>query len=161
MDRPTWALIIGVLGIAILALGAATLSRNGQAPPDLTTPEGVVTAYILAVQNKEPDKAWELLASPVALTGPFPGSGGRVDTLTQENFRQQVLNSQRSGNRRLRILNTTVTESTARVDVETTYVNDDPFQFGSRGTPQTRAFELKRADAGWRITAAPQLFELV
>ncbi len=161
MDRPTWLLTIGILAVAVVALVAAVVSRTVQAPPDLSTPEGVASAYILAVQNREPDKAWGLLESPAAVAGPFARAVGGDNATPREQFRQEVLNSSRPGNRRLRVLGSTSTGATARVEIETRFVESGPFRFGGGGNPQTRVFELKQTPSGWRITTAPPLFDLI
>ena len=159
MDRWTWGLVAGVIAICAIALGVAALGRVNQAPPDLSTPQGVATAYILAIQNHEPDAAWDLLASPQAAAGPFPGPRG--ESLTREAFRQQVLNQPRPTNRRLRMIGSTISGDTAKVEIEISF-DSRPFFFGGSpgGNGQTRTFELKRQDATWRITAAPAIFDL-
>ena len=51
MDRFTWTVVGGVVGLVVIGLAAATFARGREAPPDLTTPAGVVLAYALAEQR--------------------------------------------------------------------------------------------------------------
>lgn len=158
MDRWTWGLVAAILAISVVALGAAIATRAGQAP-DLATPDGVAAAYLLAIQNREADQAWDLLASPQAAAGPFPGPRG--ETMTRETFRQQVLNQPRPGNRRLRIIGTTLSAETARVEIEVTFsASGPPLLAPASGFAQIRIFELRRQGETWRITAAPPIWEL-
>ena len=158
MDRWTWGLVAGVIGICFVALAAAIVTRASPGPPDLATPEGVATAYILAIQNREPGQACDLLASPEAAAGPFPGPRG--ETITRETFRQQVLNQPRPTNRRLRLIGSTISGDTAKVEIEITYGSGRFLGGSPSANAQTRTFELKRQGASWRITAAPSVFDL-
>jgi hypothetical protein len=159
MDRFTWLLTGAVAALCAVALGLVALTRSAQPAPDLSSPEGVVSTYLLALQNRDPDRAWDLLASPQALVTPFPGPRGEQPT--RETFRQQVLNQPRSSNRRVRIVGTTPSGDSARVEVEIIYTASGPFDFGAPPPGQTRIFELARRDGAWRITAAPPVFDLV
>src|SRR5215207_6215449 len=62
MDRYTYAVIAGVLGLVVVGLGAAAILRGREAPLDLATPGGVVMAYVLAEQDGDAETAWNLLA---------------------------------------------------------------------------------------------------
>lgn len=160
MDRWTWALVVGIVAISVAALAAAVFARVTQPPPDLTTPEGVTTAYILAIQGREPDRAWDMLDSPQAAGGPFPGPRGA--SLTRETFRQQVLNLHRPENRRLRVLGTTTSGDVARVELQITTLASGPPLLGNfgGGMTQTRIFELQRRESTWRISSAPPIWDL-
>lgn len=159
MDRFTWAIVGGVVALCVAALASVVMLRASQPPPDLSTPAGVATAYILAIQNRDPDAAWELLASPDAafprLRRP-PGEG----PLTRERFRQEVLNLYRQENKRLRVVATIPGADVARVEVEIAWVRSGPPLLGSAPPPRTMLFELKRQGATWRITSAPPLWDL-
>jgi hypothetical protein len=63
MDRLTWAVVGGVLGLVVIGLAAAAFLRGHEAPPDLNTPAGVVLAYALAEQRADSQAAWDLLAT--------------------------------------------------------------------------------------------------
>src|SRR5207249_11663236 len=109
-----------------------------------------------AIQNRDPDQAWALLATPQAagVVGP------RGPVPTQDEFRQQVLNQSRPSNHRLRLIGSTLSEDTAKVDIELSFASSRPALFGGASTPQTRTFELKKQDSSWRITTAPSVFDL-
>ena len=49
---------------------------------------------------------------------------------------------------------------TARVDVEITTFSGEPPIFGPSSHSQTVTFELARRDNRWRITSAPQIWQL-
>ncbi len=160
MDRWTGGLVAGIVALCAVALGVAVISRATQGPPDLSTPQGVATAYVLAIQNREPDVAWDLLATPAAAGGPI-GPPGRREELAKDDFSRQVLNQQRSSDRRLRLLGTTTSGDVARVELEVKYEGGGPWFFGNRSNAQSRTFELKRSDQTWRITVAPSIYELM
>jgi hypothetical protein len=65
MDRFTRLFVGGVLALVGAGLVTAVAVRGRDTPPDLTTPGGVVLAYALALQNDQPQAAWDLLATPV------------------------------------------------------------------------------------------------
>src|SRR3979490_2287307 len=62
MDRLTWIVVGGVVGLVVVGLAAAAFGRGREAPPDLHTPGGVVLAYALAERRGDPQTAWDLLA---------------------------------------------------------------------------------------------------
>ena len=158
MDRFTWAVVAGVVGLAIVALVSVTLIPAAQPPPDLSTPDGVVRAYVLALQNKQPDQAWDLLA-PEALAG--PGPRGRMD---RDNFRQQVLNAQRERNSRVRLLQTVVLQTvpeTARVETEVVTGGSSPWGIFGGSLTHPATFSLRREGDTWRITSTPDVWQLV
>ena len=71
----------------------------------------------------------------------------------------QVNNNFRRGDRRLRIVESKVTDDTARVDVEITTFSDGDL-FGPSSRSETVTFNLKRRDGAWRITSSPSLYQL-
>jgi hypothetical protein len=62
MDRFTWIVSGGVVGLVVVGLAVAIFLRGREAPPDLNTPAGVVLAYALAERRGDPQTAWDLLA---------------------------------------------------------------------------------------------------
>ena len=157
MDKLPWAAVLGVLALSVAAIVSVLLPRPGQTPADPSSPEGVTTAYMNAIRDKRPDDAWALLDSPDAVAD---GIGGPNRTrLTQDQFRLQVNNNYRRGDRRLRIVESKITDDTARVDVEITTFSDRDL-FGPSSSSNTVTFNLKRRDGSWRITSSPSLYQL-
>jgi len=162
MDRFTWSFVIGALVLCVIALASVFVTRAAP-PPDPTTPEGVVAEYILAVRDRDADRAWELL-TPTANVG-FPTAPPGVaasPTTSRDAFRQQVANMPRSSDRqpRIRILDTTITGDTARVDVEVTTTSGGAPLFGGGENSQSFTFTLMRSDGTWRIDSAPSVYQL-
>jgi hypothetical protein len=155
LDRFTWAVVGGVVGLGVVAIVNAAVFRGGP-PPDRSTPGGVASAYILAVQSKHTDEAWELLDSPRAVDVQ-PVRGG---TPTKEDFQRQVNNSYSDPNKRIRLLKTDETGDTARVDLEITHVSQAPVLLGGGSSSRTVSMSLKRSGESWRITSAPPIYEL-
>lgn len=158
MDRFTWGVVIGVVALSFAAIVSVLVVRSGQAPPDLSTSEGVVTAYVLAIQNNRPDAAWELLTGPEAVSGSFRPPGG---ALTRDSFRNDVNNAYRGGNRRVRILSSNLTGDTAQVLVEVSNVPSGPGVLFGGTYSRTVNFSLVGQGNTWRINAAPPMWELV
>lgn len=156
MDRFIWAVVAGVIAISAIAVGSALFTRGAQAPPDLSTPEGVARAYLLFVYNRQADQAWDLLESPAAVEL----SGPRSTETNKESFWREVNNLSRDSNKRIRILHVTPTGETARVDIEVTRVAQGPIMLGGGASSRNLSLSLRRQGATWRIIAAPRLFEL-
>ena len=157
MDRFTWGAVVAVVVLCGVAIGSVLVGRQTTAPPDMGTPEGVVTAYVVAIQEKRADDAWSLLASPRAAQ-----SGPRFESEdeTLDGFRRTVNNTYGGNNRRMRILEVKRESETARVDVDVTTVSAEPFWFGIPSSSRTVTFNLKRDGATWKITSAPSVWEL-
>ena len=157
MDRFTWGVVGGVVVLSLLAVFSVLFVRQNQAPPDISTPEGVVAAYVGHIQNKRADEAWKLLA-PEAVAGMNRGSPG--SPMTQDQFRQQV-DSGRYGprDRRIRIVAGRISGDTAQVDLEIAFGTRDFPPFGG-GFTRDLAMSLKRSDSSWLITSTPTPGEL-
>ena len=159
MDRFTWAVAIGVVVLGLVAVASAALMRGGP-PPDLSTPGGVATAYVLAIQSKHADEAWEILDSPRAVDLPPIRANSASATPTIDDFRRQVNNAYSDPNKRIRVLRTEETGDMARVDLEITHVSQAPVLLGGGSSSRTVSVSLKRSGDSWRITAAPPIYEL-
>lgn len=156
MDRFTWAAVVGIVALCAIAIVSVLIGRQSAAPPDLATVDGVVTAYVVAIQEKRAEDAWALLASPrSAAPGRYIG-----DEDTLDNFRRTVNNTSAQNNRRIRIQAVKVEGDTARVDADITVVSRQPLWFGFPSASHTVTFSLKREDGTWRITSAPSVWEL-
>ncbi|MDQ6674973.1 MAG: hypothetical protein M3069_30265 [Chloroflexota bacterium] len=145
MDRFTSIVVAGVLGLVALGLAVAVLFRGHQPTPDLSSPSGVVLAYVLAEQRQDPQSAWDLLAPSaqarfdhdrfLALAGRRGGS----DSSTREYFTTQ---------------SEQITDDTATVVLVRTSVGSGGF-FGSGSYSSTNTVSLTRQGADWRITIPP------
>jgi hypothetical protein len=157
VDRFTWGVVIGVLALAIVAFTMVVLNRVTEAPPDLTTAEGTVHAFIAAVRDRRADDAWELLAGPEALDRSTYPNGPRK---TETDFQREVNSMHRPSNRRVRIAEVRQNEGTATVDVEIVSTSNGPFFLGGGSHTRRVAFSLRQVQGQWRITAAPSLWEI-
>jgi hypothetical protein len=157
MDRFTWGVVICVLALAAAALATVVVNRAVEAPPDLTTAEGTVRAFIAAVRDRRADDAWRLLESPEAVGERYYPAGQRM---TESEFRREVNNLQRPSNRRVRIAETRLSGDTATVDVEIVSTSDGPFFVDGGSHTRRIAFSLRQVDGQWRITSAPSLWEI-
>jgi len=143
---PTWLVVGGVTILALAALTSMLVIRSTQPSPDLSTPSGVVTAYVQAVQAGKADQAWSLLSQDATQAG--PGQPGPL--LSKSDFQQQVQASRGSTASRVRILSATQSGNTATVQVEVTSTSADLLTGSSS---QTVVVALKQESDGWRITS--------
>ncbi|TMD03779.1 MAG: nuclear transport factor 2 family protein [Chloroflexi bacterium] len=127
--------------LSLTALASLLINRPGMHSPDLTTPGGVVTAYVQAIQAQQVDQAWNLLA---------PEAGGRP--YNKEQFRQEVQYAHRQTSGRIRITSVTQTGDTATVQLELTDVSGDLL---GTSYSQTATVSLRRQGSSWRITSDP------
>ena len=146
MDRFTWAVVGGVLGLVTAGLVAAAILRGHGPTPDLTTPSGVVQAYGLAEQRGDGQAAWDLLATSVKA----------------RNNRDQFL--ARFGNRgNDREYLTTEGEQIDADGASVVLVRTYPASggiFGSSSYTNRNTVRLAREPAGWRITVPPDPYLL-
>ncbi len=144
---PTWLVAGGVSLLALAGLTSMLLIRTTQNLPDLSTPSGVVTAYVQAVQSGKADRAWGLLSQD-ATNQAGPGQPGPL--VSKSDFQQQVQASRGSTASRVRILSSTQSGNAATVQVEVTSTSADLLTGSSS---QTVVVALKQESAGWRITS--------
>ena len=147
MDRFTWAIVGGVLGLVVVGVVAASLVRGREAPPDLNTPSGVVLAYALAEERGDGQAAWDLLA---------PSTQARADRdrflarFGEHNASREFLSTESE----------TITGDGASVVLVRTYTSSGGlFDSGSYANRDT--VRLARESAGWRITVPPDDYPLL
>jgi hypothetical protein len=157
MDRFTWGVVLAVLALACGAFGMVVMSRATEPPPDLATPDGTVRAYIAAIQDRRADEAWALLDGPEAIRPTYARDSQR---LTDAEFRREVNNTHRPSNRRIRIAEVRPSGPTANVDIEIVTGSNGSFFFDGGSHSRRVAFTLKQAGGGWRITAAPSVWDI-
>jgi hypothetical protein len=142
MDRLTWIVVGGVVGLVVVGLAAAAFVHGREAPPDLHTPAGVVLAYVLAEQRGDPQAAWDLLAASAQARADHDrflaragsrGSGAR-EYLTTEDERVDV--------------------DGASVVLVQTHAGSGGL-FGSSSSASRSTVRLTRQGADWRIVVPP------
>lgn len=143
IDRFTWLVVGTVTLLIIAALGSVLVSRSEQRP-DLSKPEGVVTAYVQAIQAGNADQAWELLTPEAASFLDRPGP-----TFTKEDFRRMVDESRSQRGSRVRIVKVAQSGDTATVELEITRVSGDLLRGASSSYVSVG---LRREGAAWRLT---------
>jgi ketosteroid isomerase-like protein len=147
--------VAAVALLTVTALGSLLVNRPNQRPPDLTTPDGVVTAYVQATQAQDADRAWDLLAHDA--TPSAPGEPVRPPG-TKDQFRQEVQYAHRETNSRIRIVSVSQAGATATVQLEVTDISSGLF---SGASSHTISVSLRREGTSWRITsdASPWQFQ--
>ena len=143
-DRFTWLLAGGVLVLVLVALGGVVLLGRRQAPPDLSQPDGVVRAYVDALESGRADQAWELLATPA-----------RADVSREEFLRRAAMLAQRPPSR-VAIERITMEGDVARVEVGRTIAAGGPFS--PLIPPEHMTVRLVREQGAWRIEVPPDPF---
>jgi ketosteroid isomerase-like protein len=149
IDRPSWLALAGVGILTIAGIGATLLSSAGSPAADPSTPLGVVTSYIRAVQAGDASKAWALITPNVNQS--VPGEPPRP-VPTEDDFRQQVQSSRQPTSPRVRVLNVTQSADTATVQLEVSRASGNPLTGVS--SQQVPVMLARQAD-GWKITSDP------
>jgi hypothetical protein len=142
MDRFTWLVIGGVVGLVVVGLAAATFVRGREAPPDLNTPAGVVLAYALAEQRGDPQTAWDLLA---------PTAQARTD---HDRFLARAGNRGAAEREYLTTEDQRIDADGASVVLVHTYAGSGGL-FGSGSYANRSTVRLTRQGASWQIVVPP------
>ena len=145
MDRFTWGIVAGTVLLVVVAFAAVLLVRQNPSPPDLTTPDGTVRAYLEAIDTGRPERAWDLL-------------GERQQAqLSRDEFIARATASHRSPREaRITIDQTVVEGDTARVELSQTYTSTGPPIFGPSSSTNRITARLERQRGQWRITVPPE-----
>ena len=149
IDRSSWLALAAVGILTILGIGATLLTSSGPAA-DSSTPLGVVTSYVRAVQAGDADRAWTVLAQTDMKL--VPGEPLPQPVLSQDDFRKQVQSSRQPTSPRVLILGVSQTVDTATVQLEVSHASGNPL---TGATSQHIALSLTRQADGWRITSDP------
>jgi hypothetical protein len=139
-DRFLTAILIGI-GVLIVAALAVFFTRQDRgAYVAENAPDGVVHNYVLAVMNKDYEKAYGYLAD-------------LKDKPTFDQFRQAFavgrLNPAGNG---IQIGKSSITGNDASVEVDMVYTPGDPF---SSGYNNVGTAQLVRQGGAWKISAMP------
>ncbi len=139
-DRFLTAILIGIAVLIVAALAVFFMRRVQASYAAENTPEGVVHNYVLAVMNKDYQKAYGYLAD--------------LDNKpTFARFRQSFATGQLnpSGNG-IQIGKSSITGNDATVEVDMVYSPSDPF---SSGYNNVGTAQLVRQGGAWKISAMP------
>ena len=140
-DRFLTGILIGIGLLVIVALAVFFTRKDTQTYVSDDTPEGVVHNYVVAVLNKEYEKAYEYLADLE--------NKPTYDEF-HESFLTGMVNPDSSG---VDVGQSDITGDDATVDVTLVYNPTDPFSTGYRDTQ--RAI-LVMQNGAWKISSMPQ-----
>lgn len=144
MDRFTWGIVAGTALLVVAAIAATLLVRQNPVPPDLTTPEGTVRAYLEAIDSGHPERAWELL-----------GERQQAE-VSRDEFITRATASYRSPRQgRVTIDRTVVEGAVARVELSQTVTSGGPPIFGPSSYTNRTTARLEQQRGQWRITVPP------
>jgi hypothetical protein len=139
-DRFLTGILIGIGVLVVIALAVFFTRQDTQTYISEDTPEGVVHNYVLAVLNKDYEKAYGYLAD-------------LKDKPTYEEFRRPFLNGYvNPENTAVDVGRSEIAGDEASVEVSQIYNSGDPFSSGYRDTQ--RAI-LVTQNGVWKLTSMP------
>ena len=143
-DRFLTGILIGIGVLIVLALTVFFARKDTQKYISDDTPEGVVHNYVVAVLNKDYEKAYGYLAD--------------LDHKpTYDQFRQSFLRGMvNPNNSAVDIGRPDVNGDTAAVEVALIYNPGDPFSTGYRDTSQSAG--LVKQNGSWKLSSMPYNF---
>jgi hypothetical protein len=147
VDRFTWGVVVGAVALVVAGIVLVLALRRAPGQADLTRPEGVVLAYVEALDAGRYEDAWELLARQQ-----------QMDVPRDEFVRQAAMRfpgRRREG--RVRIDSVAVEGTTARVELSRTYSSGGGL-FGPSSYSTEQSARLERQGGDWRITVPPDDF---
>jgi Tfp pilus assembly protein PilW len=138
-DRFLVGMLIGIAALVLVAL-AVFFTRQQESYVQEQTPEAVVHNYVLAILNRDYQKAYGYLAD-------------LKDKPTFDEFRQAFavghLTPQENG---IKVGGADITTDGASVEVITVYTSGDPF---SRGYNSPGSAQLVLQNGAWKISSMP------
>ncbi|MBI5840625.1 MAG: hypothetical protein HZB19_11040 [Chloroflexi bacterium] len=139
-DRFLTGILIGIGVLVVLALALFFTRQDKRDYLAEDTPEGVAYNYVLAVVNKDYEKAYGYLAD-------------LKNKPTYEQFRQSFFNGEvNPGNVGVDVGTADINDDEAFVELTLVYSPSDPFSNGYQNTD--RALLVKQ-DGDWKISAMP------
>ena len=142
-DRFLTGILVGIAVLVVIALAVFFSRRGTQTYISEEAPEGVVHNYVLAVLNKDYEKAYVYLAD-------------LKNKPTYDQFRAAFLKGAvNPNNSALDIGKSEINGDTASVEVAMIYSPSDPFSTGYRDVQ--RAILVKQSD-GWKLTSMPYYY---
>jgi hypothetical protein len=149
VDRFTWGIVVGAVLLVAAGIGIVAAVQRAPAPADLSTPEGVVRAYVEALDRGQPERAWDLLADRL-----------QAEVSRDEFVRRttQSFGGPREG--RVAIEQVVVEGNTARVELSRTFSGSGgPFGlFGPSSYTSRQTARLELQGGRWKITVPPDDF---
>jgi hypothetical protein len=142
-DKFLTGILIGIGALILLALGLFFMRQDKRDYVADTTPDGVVHNYVLAVLNKDYQKAYGYLAD-------------LEHKPTYEEFRQSFFNGMINPNDTgVDVGSVEINKDEAVVNLSVYYSNTDPFS--SRYASQDRAL-LVEQNGMWKLNSMPNNF---
>ncbi|KXK11864.1 MAG: Lumazine-binding domain protein [Chloroflexi bacterium OLB14] len=142
-DKFLTGILIGIGALIVLALVLFFMRQDTRTYVSDSTPEGVVNNYILAVLDKDYEKAYSYLAD-------------LENKPTQEEFRQSffngIVNPENTG---VSIGNVDVSGNDATVNLTIYYSYNDPFSSSYGNSDRAN---LVRQNGAWKISYMPYSF---
>ena len=140
-DRFLTGILVGIGVLVIIALAVFFTRSDTQTYMSEDTPEGVVHNYVLAVLNKDYEKAYGYLAD-------------LENKPTFNEFRRAFLNGEvNPDNQAVDIGESEIFGDTATVDIALIYNPSDPFSSGYRNM---QSAQLLKQNGAWKLTLMPQ-----
>lgn len=139
-DRFLTGILIGIGVLVVVALGVFFTRQDSQTYVAEDTPEGVVHNYVVAVLNKDYERAYSYLAE-------------REYKPTFTQFRQSFITGNiYPENAAINVGASEIAGDEASVEVATIYNPSDPFSTGYRDTQRAT---LVKQDGNWKISILP------
>jgi len=140
-DRFLTGILVGIGLLVVVALAVFFSRRDMQTYISEDAPEGVVHNYVLAVLDKDYEKAYGYLAELEYKP-------------TYEEFRRAFLNGEvNPDNQAVDIGASDIEDDIATVELELIYNSSDPFSTGYRNMMTA---DLVRQGGAWKLTLMPQ-----
>jgi hypothetical protein len=142
-DRFLTGILIGIGVLIVIALAVFFTRKDTQTYIAEDAPEGVVHNYVLAVLNKDYEKAYDYLAD-------------LENKPTFDEFRRAFLNGEvNPDNQAVDIGDSETFGDTATVSLDLIYNSTDPFSTGYRNT---QTAQLLKQNGAWKLTLMPQYY---
>jgi len=140
-DRFLTGILVGIGVLVVVALAVFFTRKDSQTYVADDTPEGVVHNYVLAVLNKDYEKAYGYLAELKYKP-------------TYEEFRRAFLNGEvNPQNQAVDIGASDIAGDTATVELQLITNSSDPFSTGYRNQ---QTADLVKQEGAWKLTLMPQ-----
>jgi hypothetical protein len=142
-DRFLTGILVGIAVLVVIALAVFFIRKDKQSYISEDVPEGVVHNYVLAVLNKDYQKAYSYLAD-------------LENKPTYEQFRDSFLKGMiNPNNSAIDVGKSEINDDTASVEVAMIYSQSDPFSTGYRDVQ--RAILVKQS-GGWKLSSMPYYY---